>query len=89
MAVVASQGRGEGKLYDIPDNVLAQYELEKQELTDDMKSQLFPGIASPGREQAEGVLAPGSMGGDVQAYAHTCICWIRRGHHYIWWYCPC
>ena len=86
MAVVASQGQGGGKLYDVPDDVLAQYELEGQELTDDMKSQMG---ANPGRDQAEGVMAPGAMGGDVQAYSHTCICWIRRGRTYYWWYCPC
>jgi hypothetical protein len=89
MAVVASQGQGEGKLYDIPDDVLAQYELERQELSDDVRSEMFPGAESPGREQAEGVMAPGAMGGDVQAYGHSCICWVRRRRVIYWWYCPC
>lgn len=85
MAVVASQGTGEGKLYDIPDDVLGQYELEKQELSDDVKSQMFSG-SDP---EAEGKMAPGAMGGDVHAYAHTCICWVRRGRTYYWWHCAC
>jgi hypothetical protein len=90
MAIVASTGQGDVKLYDIPDDQLSQYEMEQEELSDSSRGELFGGSDNPGRDKAEGVLAPGSMGQpEVQAYSNYCICWVRRGRRYYWWYCPC
>ena len=77
MAILTSvQEGGEAKFYDIPDDQLKQYELEK-ERKDDGSS-----------DTPEGKMPAALMsgGGDVQAYSGT-ICYIRSGRRIIWWYC--
>jgi len=77
MAILTSvQEGGEAKFYDIPDDQLQQYELEKERKDD------------AGSETPEGKMPAALMsgGGDVQAYSGH-ICWVRRGRRIWWWYC--
>ncbi len=89
MAIVSSlpeQG-GEATFYDIPENVLQQYALEKDQLTDDKKSEVFSGKSDVTKQDAQGVMPAAVMGGgDVQAYGSD-ICWVRYGRTIYWWYC--
>ncbi len=88
MAIVSQIGQqgGEATFYDIPDDQLQQYRLEKAQLTDDKKSEVFSGRSDVSRQDAQGVMPAAAMGGDVQAYGSD-ICWVRYGRTIYWWYC--
>jgi hypothetical protein len=89
MAIVSqlSHQGGEATFYDIPDDQLRQYALEKEQLTDDKKSEVFSGKSDVTRQDAQGVMPAAAMGGgDVQAYNQD-ICWVRYGRRIYWWYC--
>jgi hypothetical protein len=76
MAILTTVGQGEAKFYEVPDDQLQQYELQKEQRKDDQ-----------GGDSPEGKMPAALMGGgDVQAYSGD-ICWIRRGRTLYWWYC--
>ena len=79
MAILTTlpQEGGEAKFYDVPDDQLQQFALQKEKLADD----------KAGSETPEGKMPAALMGGgDVQAYSGD-ICWVRRGRWIYYWYC--
>ena len=89
MAILTTlpQEGGESKFYEIPDDQLQQYSIEKEELTEDKASSVLGG-GGLSKDKAEGTMPAAAMssGSDVQAYSGT-ICYIRRGRTIYWWYC--
>jgi hypothetical protein len=96
MAIVTTvPKKGEAsKAYEIPDDELSRYqEVEAQQTQ-------YEGAPPEGADKSEenqlggaGALDMEQLG-DVQAYSHICICWIRIGrrwyyrYQYCWQSCP-
>jgi len=95
MAILTSapSADNEVKVYDIPDDVLAQYAM-----TGDKAAQMFPEKGgSSGIPKATAAMSPTRVDnteslGEVQAYAHVCICrellcnaWRCWWHYYYCW----
>ena len=96
MAVVSTlPTKGEqSKAYEIPDEELSKYQEVEAQMTQ------YDGAAPEGASKGQdnelggaGALDMAQMG-DVQAYHHICICWIRWHHRwyyryqYCWQSCP-
>ncbi|MCC6175851.1 MAG: hypothetical protein IT305_29490 [Chloroflexi bacterium] len=91
MAIVSAVNEsGEEQLYEIPDDVLATYRLQSAQMTDSVRSQVFPDKAELTKDDAQGVMptAP-SAGGDVEGYQAICRYWIRYGDTLYYWYDYC
>jgi hypothetical protein len=81
---------GEEELYDVPDGELAKYKLKTAQLTDEIRTRLFPGKDKLTKDDAQGVVvtAPGADA-EVQGYAAICRYWINDGETLVWWYDYC
>jgi hypothetical protein len=89
MAIVSKADRENNHtLYDIPEEVLAQYKIPTDKL-----AQMFPKKDERRREEAVAIVAAGSGDSEVQAYSEgqdVCYAWQCDGSGncaYVWWYC--
>lgn len=91
MAIVSAVDEsGTEALYEIPEDVLSKYKLSSAQLTDSVKSRLFPDKDRLSKDDAQGVMATApSAGGDVEGYAAICRYWIRDGDVIYYWYDYC
>jgi hypothetical protein len=81
---------GEEELYDVPDAELSKYTLKTVQLTDEIRTRLFPDKEKLTKDDAQGVMvtAPGA-GAEVQGYAAICRYWITDGDNLVYWYDYC
>ncbi|MDT5124282.1 MAG: hypothetical protein QOC96_3764 [Acidobacteriota bacterium] len=88
MAIVSKPDReNKHTLYDVPDEVLAQYSIPADKLT-----QMFPKKEGHDRTEAVAIVAAGSGDSEVEGYSGQDICyaWECDGYGncvYVWWYC--
>lgn len=89
MAIVTATRSGqEAAFYNVPDDVLAKYKIEKSELKPDQMQKVI-GKAEASREDASGVMPAAQMTGDtgdVQGYS-VWICYYETATTIYWWYC--
>ena len=90
MAIVSKPDKeNKHTLYDVPEEVLAQYSIPADKL-----AQMFPKKEEHSREEAIAVATAAKSGGDseVQAYSGQDICYAWECDAYgncvyVWWYC--
>jgi hypothetical protein len=81
---------GTEAFYDIPDSDLSKYQLKTAQLSDEIRTRLFPGKDKPTKDDAQGVMATApSASGEVEGYIATCVYWITDGGTLYYWYDYC